>query len=164
MSNKNIHSIADAVHAMENSVNYYKCRAAAWDAVKRVYKKDGGSFAVLSKNFTGCRYYTDNAYNARFYVTFRDERGYMETDYINVYKWPEKCLMTADEVAAEIEKTIANYEKWMNTDAAGRDNIAETLAGIAPDLERLKTVLQGCKEYNTQYVVADYIKNYIGIL
>lgn len=49
-----INSIQEAKKKMETSVNYYKCRIEAWEAVQRQCKKNGEPFAVLSKNFSNC--------------------------------------------------------------------------------------------------------------
>lgn len=42
--------------------------ADAWCKVERVYKKDGGTFKNISKNFVGCKIYVDN------YETFQDRK------------------------------------------------------------------------------------------
>lgn len=63
----------DAKKKMEKSVNYYQVRIEAWEKVKRVYKKDGSVFKVLSKNFEGCTFYNEYSLNKcgiNFYDSF----------------------------------------------------------------------------------------------
>lgn len=155
-----IRTIEEAVAKMEKSVRYYQCRVDAWAAVKRVYKKDGGAFAVLSKNFTGCKFSGDT----KVVVYFRDENDRFCDDYINIFLWAEGRVMTPDEVQAEIEKTVANYTKWRDIDTNGAENIADDLRSMIPALDGLKALINDMKADNTHYTARAFIKEYLDIL
>lgn len=49
-----VYSKNDIRKKIENSIDEIRGRMEAWENVKRVYKKDGKPFKVLSKNFTNC--------------------------------------------------------------------------------------------------------------
>ena len=45
--------------SLENEISRKQALVNKWLTVKRVYKKDGGAFAAISKNFTNCSIYND---------------------------------------------------------------------------------------------------------
>lgn len=164
---KRIYTKQDATEKMKNSVNYYAVRIAAWKNVQRVTKKDGGNFAVLSKNFVNAQFLTEYHIN-KIQVHFMDENGRYCSDYIsldgNAYT-KEPAATTPELVQDRINKIINNYIEWMEKDQKGLDQIENQIDQITPELEKIKNIIDKAKEEtNTHYTLQNYIKNYLHIL
>ena len=161
-----IYTVQEAVQKMQKSADYYRVRIEAWEKVKRVYKKDGGDFANLARNFEGAKFEPwlgDQVIK----VYFRDECGAYESDYINLkgnaYK-NEPDADTADAVQEKITKHIANYKKWLEINTKGAEQIAGQIEEMAEALETLKNIIEKGRETNTHYTLRNYIKNDLDIL
>lgn len=159
-----ITSIADAKAKMEKSVKFYASRIEAWKKVTRLYKKDGGNFSVLSKNFSGCSFVNRFTIN-RVEVTFRDENGAWTTDDITIdANCYEEAADTPEKIADKIEMLIYKYEKWKAIDEKGLAEIEAQINAILPALEGIKKAIEEAKETNTHYTIQAYIKEYLRIL
>lgn len=161
-----IYTKQDAREKMEKSVKYYKVRIEAWENVKRIYKKNGEPFAILSKNFENARF-TTWINSPVIEVTFTDETGRNTTEHItltaNVYK-NEPEATTPEQVQNRINELIANYKKWLEIDTAGASQIEKQIDDIMPELDKLAEAIKQAKETNTHYTLQNYIKNYLHIL
>lgn len=161
-----IYTKQDAREKMEKSVKYYKVRIEAWENVKRIYKKNGEPFAILSKNFENARF-TAWLNSPVIEVTFRDETGRNTTEHItltaNAYK-NEPEATTPEQVQNRINELIANYKKWLEIDTAGASQIEKQIDDIMPELDKLAEAIKQAKETNTHYTLQNYIKNYLHIL
>lgn len=163
-----ITNIEEAKKKMEKSVNFYKCRIEAWEAVTRNRTKTGEAYKILSKNFNNCTfepYIGDRA----IFVKFTDENGHTTRDNINLapnmyIKGFEEAAETPEAVQMRIDRTIENYKKWYETDKRGLAEIEKQLKEIEPELKKLKEAIKAAKETNTQYTMQSYIKNYLNIL
>lgn len=160
-----IYTVQEAVQKMQKSVDFYRVRLEAWEKVKRVYKKGGGDFANLARNFEGAKFEPwlgDQVIK----VYFRDECGRYESDYINLkgnaYK-NEPDADTADAVADKIAEQIANYKRWLEIDAKGAEQIAGQIEEMAEALETLKNIIEKGRKTNTHYTLRDYIKGNLDI-
>lgn len=161
-----IYTKQDAREKMEKSIKYYKVRIEAWENVKRIYKKNGEPFAILSKNFENARF-TTWINSPVIEVTFTDETGRNTTEHItltaNVYK-NEPEATTPEQVQNRINELIANYKKWLEIDTAGASHIEKQIDDIMPELDKLAEAIKQAKETNTHYTLQNYIKNYLHIL
>lgn len=167
-----IYTVMQAVEEMRKSVEYYNIRIEAWKKVKRLYKKDGNAFQVLTKNFENCRF---NWQYGSFYisVTFWGKSHGWETDEINLscaaenpytHKNGEKEEITPDFVEKCINGLIAKYTANMEKDAAGAEMIERQIAEITPELDKIRGAIEAAKEVNSHYVLQAYIKEYLRIL
>lgn len=159
-----IYTIEDAKAKMQKSVEYYACRIEAWKKVTRLYKKDGGNFSVLSKNFSGCSFVNRFTIN-RVEVAFRDENGTWTTDDITIdANCYEEAADTPEAIEKRITALIEKYEAWKEKDEKGLAEIERQLEEINPALESLKKAIAEAKETNTHYTMQSYIKEYLRIL
>lgn len=160
-----IYTIEDAKAKMQKSVKYYACRIEAWKKVTRLYKKDGGNFSVLSKNFSGCSFVNRFSSN-RVEVTFRDENNSWTTENIiidaNRY---EEAADTPEAIEKRITALIEKYEAWKEKDEKGLAEIEAQINNILPLLDTIKSALKDAEEEtNTHYTIKAYIKEYLRIL
>jgi hypothetical protein len=159
-----IYNIEDAKKRTLRSVNFYKKRIEAWENVKRIYTKTGANFKILSKNFTGCSFcckYGDN----RIEVCFRDETNSYATDWINLdanYREPAKD--TPDKIETAIKDLVKHYKENETKNARGLEIIENELKKLEPELNKLKKTIEAGKEYNINYTMQAYIKEYLHIL
>lgn len=160
-----ITSIAEAKAKMQKSVEYYACRIEAWKKVTRLYKKDGGNFSVLSKNFNNLSF--RNRFGNEAAVYFKDETGAYADDYLNLeansYTHEEKAT-TPEAIEAKITALIAKYEQQKETAEKGLAEIEAQISAILPALEGIKKAIEEAKETNTHYTMQSYIKEYLRIL
>lgn len=155
-----IYNKENAKKKMEKSVSYYQVRIEAWEKVKRVYKKDGSNFKVLSKNFEGCTFYNEYSLN-KCGINFYDPFEGYTCDWITYSPETE----TPDSIEKKINGVIENYKKWLDRDLAGLEAIEKQIDHITPLLEELKNYIkQSEEETNTHYVLKSYVKNYLGCL
>ena len=161
-----IYELQDAKNKLQNSVDYYAVRIAAWQSVKRLTKKDGGNFAILSKNFDGARFVS--CYGSPYLrVSFKDERGAYNYDDIclneNVYlHFP--AADDPDKVAARIDYTISKYQENREKALKGLETIDGQIKSITPLLDSLKTAIKAAEAVGNNYILRDYIKTYLGII
>jgi len=160
-----IYTIEDAKRKMEKSVIYYQERINAWQQVKRVYKKDGGIFQNLNKNFENATLLTEYHIN-KIRVCFKSAfEGYINDDiYLNDIVFDGK-QETYDAIEKKIQKTIANYKKWMEIDKKGLEEIETQINNCIPFLDSIKAIIEDAKQNtNTHYTLQAYIKEYLHIL
>ena len=157
-----IYTIEDAKKKTQKSVNYYACRIEAWEKVTRNFKKDGGTFAILSKNFSNCDFRTEYG-SPRIFVYFTNENGYRDSDYITLYANGEETT-TPEGVQAQMNGLVEKYRKWLEVDTIGLESIEDQIKAIMPQLDTLKEAITEAKTTNTHYTMQSFIKNYLGIL
>lgn len=154
-----ITNIAEAREKMQESVNYYKVRIEAWEKVERVYKKDGGSFANLGKNFKNAKIIDEYPFGKRLFIYFKTKKSAYESDYFTIKG------ETADEIQEQIDALIANYKKWLEIDTRGLAEIENQINNILPALDEIKKQIEKAKEEtNTHYTLQGYIKSYLNII
>lgn len=161
-----IRTIPEAKAKMEKSCKYYAVRLAAWENVKRLYKKNGEPFATLSKNFSGAKF-IEKYGNRYIEVHFKDESGAYNYDNItlmrNAYKGLEEAT-TPDEVESRINAQIETYRNWLEIDKNGAKEIENQINNITPELEKIKEALKAAEETNTHYTIQAYVKSYLKIV
>lgn len=159
-----IYTIEDAKAKMQKSVNYYACRIEAWKKVTRLYKKDGNSFSVLSKNFSNLSF--RESYGSKYVaVFFTDENGAYQYDEINISaNMYQESADTPEAIENRITALIDKYEAWNEKDEKGLADIERQLEAIRPALEEINKAIEAAKETNTHYTIQSYIKGYLRIL
>lgn len=164
-----IYSIEDAKNEMARKVRYYENRIAAWKAVKRLYKKSGEPFAVLSKNFENCKFCEQ--YSSLYVYIY--VAGSYDRDEINLtsaarnpytHKNGETDEITADFVEKCINDLIEKYRGWMEKDMRGLEMIEKQIEEITPELDTLRKEIKKAEENGANYVLQSYIKEYLRIL
>jgi hypothetical protein len=163
-----IYNIEQAKEKMKKSAKYYEVRIKAWENVKRLYKKDGGEFAILGKNFSGAKITTKpwNADDKIIEVCFRDENGSWTTDYIGLYatQYNDEAD-TPEKVQNRINDLIEKYKSWYEKDKKGAEQIEKQIKAIIPLLDKINKTLDTAKqETNTHYTIQGYIAQYLNIL
>jgi hypothetical protein len=163
MEYNDIRTHEDARARMQDGIDYYNERITAWGQVHRLRKKDGGDFAVLSKNFDNCRFYHEYGCN-KLSVTFKSKKHGYETDYIYLDSgYYGDRADTPDKIEEVIATTIARYTEWRDVDARGLAKIDEVLTGIDEKLAELRRTIEDGRKDGIHYAVQYYIKNKLGI-
>ena len=122
MRNYEYGSIDNLKTSYLTKIDTYECLLKAWDAVTINYKKDGGHFANLQKNFSG-------AYVRPFNAYFPDERKILKVscntnksgwqdNFINLFEYGPQYengwrALTVDEIIAKIEKHKAELAGYI---------------------------------------------------
>lgn len=154
-----ITNIMDAKKKMQASVEYYQTRIEAWEKVKRVYKKDGGNFASLARNFENAKIIDEYPFGKRIFVYFQSKKSGYENDYITIKG------ETPEGVQEQITALINNYKKWLEIDTRGLAEIETQINNIMPALDEIKKQIEKAKEEtNTHYTLRSFIKSYLEII
>ena len=156
-----------AIEKVKARIEYYKTRVQAWENVTRVYKKDGGKFAVLSKNFENVKFITEYGSN-KIRVHFHTDRNGYEYDDIwltaNVYKGEEEAT-TPEQIEERIKNTIEQYNHWLTRSYKALETIENTLENITPLLDQINDTLKAAEnETDAQYIIQEYITDYCHII
>ena len=158
-------NIEDAKKKIERRIAYYQERIDAWKKVERIRKKDGGDFAILSKNFTNCK--IEESYSFKeLKVYYKSNLEGYTNDWINISgnQYQEEAD-TPEKIEKRIAETIERYEGYKTRSEKALATIESTLKAIEPELEKLKSVIkEGETETDTQYIIGAYIKSYLHIL
>lgn len=160
------YTIEEARQKMQKSVNFYALRIEAWKNVKRIYKKDGGSFSILSKNFENLKFRNRFGSNEAA-VYFVDECGRYADDYINLEAnnyTHEEAATTPEAIESKISALIAKYEAWKERDEKGLAEIESRLNAISDALETIKKAVKDAEQVNAHYTMQAYIKGYLNII
>lgn len=140
----------------------YKLRLELWKGVTRKYKKDGGSFAVLSKNFEGCRIYRPDhafySYQWEASVHGRLESGKYINDNIYAYNNDEMRMDTADELQLKIDEQIVRYEKRIDELEDALAKLDSALDKCDELLKEYKSVVQSDKWRAVKYELREYME------
>ena len=156
-----------AIETIKNRIEYYQVRIEAWESVERLRKKDGSDFAILSKNFKNATLLNEYGSNKIRVYFHTDKNGYESDDiYLNanVYIGLE-AAKTPDDIESRIKYQIDQYKHWLIRANKALETIENTLAGITPILDQLSDVIdQGKKDTDTNYIIQQYIKDYLHIL
>lgn len=120
-------SINDVLRAEKNSIYFYSARVAAWENVKRVCRKNGEDFKILSKNFENCSF-TKKLYGSGFELTVFFEvehiaddgsiRRTYDHDYISI-----SGDETPDDIVTMIEGEVNKYNYWITLHEKNIENI-----------------------------------------
>lgn len=105
MDYNRIRTAADIEQHIKESIAYYDTRINAWEAVRRLTKKDGSDFANFGKNFENARICAPYGLHNKLVVNFRDERGRYTEDYIDLAE-------SVSEQFEQIAETIERYQHW----------------------------------------------------
>lgn len=164
---------------IENEIEAHKCFIQALRNIKRNRKKDGGDFAVLSKNFSGC---TISASPIAFQagenvmsVSVCTNRTGWQTYRFDLFKFvknmseseikheplPRKAylepvyVLDIDEIEAEIKKQIGQLEAELETFEAAKRDFEDIMS-------RCDDIIRNCHEqiHNMpcNYLFGQYIK------
>lgn len=160
-----IFTIEDAKQRLEKRLSYYTARVEAWEKVERVSKKDGGDFAIISKNFANCTFKTEYSSNY-IVVNFKSKFEGYASDEVNISgnAYGVEACDTADKIEKKIAETIEKYKGYVKTTEKGLETIAEQLEAIAPELEALKKAIKEAEKTDCNFVMQSYIKEYLRIL
>ncbi len=110
-----VYSLDDIKARIEDAIDFYKARIDAWEKVTRVHKKDGKDYAILSHNFTNCKFNSDFGWDRKITVYFKTaSEGYTD-DYINLPDADEDAL-TPDEIERKINDLIEDYKQWLENE------------------------------------------------
>lgn len=171
-----------------NMVTTFECRRdnyiailGAWKKVKRLYKKDGTPFKVLSKNFEGCKfatpYYSNDKSDLQLKIHIRTPFDGIVEDEIYLYRPLESLptienreilrnygLLTLGEIEHEINKKIEWYENTIKKYNRYIENIDNYFNVVDENLENIVNTL---KQYNNDdersiyYAMRQYIEHRI---
>lgn len=163
-------SIDDIRNNLQKYINDYTAKIAFWGNVQRVYKKDGSAFAVLSKNFVNCRFYSEFG-DTKISVSGRTSTGDYVSDYINIahtdYKGVKTLEMNADEIETAIQELITKYQLYIadhSEEITMLDDCYNALQAKLDDIHALLNSISGKKpnsrHLSLRYALEDVIKNY----
>lgn len=169
-----IRRFEDVTAKISNSISYHEALLIAWQDVKRVSKKNGENFAILSKNFEGCEiktpYYSSSFSDKKVFVYTRNGSEYID-DYFDAVKLEvvdgRKMYveLTADEIADHIADRIRTHSDYI----AGLKRQLETantyFTAVKEHTEALKNILKDERGENgvnssLYFALVDYIENF----
>lgn len=158
---ENIRSTADVIARIDESIDFYASRIKALESIKRLSKKDGSDFAVISKNFdgdaaAGVYVRVHPQYNEyRLDYSYRNAKGRYCEDWID--------FSSVDNAFEKIEKLIANDHARMAAREYERAK-AETIANtVIRKLDEISAFLdeEGIEKRDTlRYAIGALIKDY----
>lgn len=158
---ENIRNTADVIARIDESIDFYASRIKALESIKRLSKKDGSDFAVISKNFDGDKaagvyvkvYAHYDEYRLEF--SYRNAKGRYSEDWID--------FASVDNAFEKIEKLIAADHERMAAreyEKAKAETIANT---VIRKLDEISAFLdeEGIEKRNTlRYAIGALIKDY----
>ena len=157
MRDENIRTISDAKERIQESVNYYADRIAAFSKVRRVHKKDGGDFANIQRNFEGCRLYFEfNSFKAEVTAEKHYPNGGRGWETMTVYLDEAR---TPDEVEAKLALYLDNCKELKERNERGLAKIEEVLRRIDPLLDAIRAEVDAGKADGINYVIRHYVEN-----
>lgn len=166
---------------LKKRIDNYTARIEMWEGVKRVYKKDGTPFKVLSKNFTGARFEDSSKYDPRpeLHVFGRIGSRY-ESETLNAWGYVDEhkfnpegreingggCVrewfvLTPDEIEQEVAERIAQlkgYRADLEKQLADADDIFTTFSEAIEKAFAEMTAKAG-KYTSLYYECRDFAKN-----
>ena len=160
-----IYNVDDAKERLTRRLDYYTARIEAWEKVARVSKKDGGDFAIISKNFTNCTFKTE--YSSNYVVVhFKSKFEGYTSDEINISgnAYGVEACDTADKIEKRIADKIEIYKGYIKATQKGLETIGEQMEAIKPELDALKQAIAKANETDCKYILGSYIKEYLHII
>ena len=159
----NIYSVNDIKECIENSIYYYEDRIKAWENVKRLHKKDGTVFKILSRNFAGCSFTCEYGWDKEVTVYFTNHKGSHDSDYIDLgysqYTGEQK-LDTPDKVEQAIQDLITGYKENMEAEQHDLELCNTVIKDFAETVQRaLDKVSEIVQSTTTYYACREFMKN-----
>lgn len=115
-----------------NTIDRYECMLKAWEKVTFNYKKDGGHFASLQKNFNHASVYTasyaTDPNEKRIAVYFHTNRTGYDSDELWIAESAgnfQYRVFTVDEIIAAIERRKKQIAGYIEEYRYALDNIHE---------------------------------------
>ena len=163
---------------IENEIEAHECFIAALRNIKRNRKKDGGDFAVLSKNFSGCTISTSpvalQAGEDVMCVSVHTNRTGWQTYRFDLYKFVKNMsesdikheplsrkaylepiyVLDIDEIEAEIQKQISYLEAELETFEAAKRDFEDIMS-------KCDGIIRGCHDKLQKTPCAYMFRQYI---
>lgn len=148
------------------NIDTYECLLKAWDAVTFNYKKDGGHFANLQKNFNGARVYqcrySIRAEEKELSVTCcTSKSGYQsdaialfERKYGSKYDDPSRPL-TVDEIIEKIQQRKAQIAGYIVGYQYKLDNL-DKLQGLMDSVQKQVSDLPKELQHDATSMLKEY--------
>lgn len=148
----------DVKKELENRIRHSENVLAAWKNVKRETKKNGGDFANVNKNFSGCDLFWDfSSYKLRARIPYTREYGSEDIIYLQD---AERTTPTPDGIAAAIANYITKQEENLTNERAALAEFDAIADRIEPAILELRGVICDEKKKNggaLEYLLRDYI-------
>ena len=154
--------LKNIVKELENRIDEHEALLEAWKRVKRLYKKDGSSFSILSKNFENATIQDESysVYPAKVVKVFIGHEGKYYNEEINCTQLVrysqrkvdesriihESCLedrynLTIDEIFEEIELKKEYHKKRIEELNKQLEMAESYYKQIIIKMEEIKTIL-----------------------
>lgn len=148
----------DVKKELQNRIAHTENVLAAWKAVKRERKKDGGDFANVNKNFSGCDLFCDfSSYKLRARIPYTREYGSEDIIYLQD---DERKNPTPDGIEAAIANYITKQEENLTNERAALAEFDAIADRIEPAILELRGAICEEKKKNggaLEYLLRDYI-------
>lgn len=146
---------------LQNSLDINRFLLGLLENVGRNYKKDGGDFAILSKNFNNCQVrkktYATKDYEWELWVGGRMECGKYESTAFNLYN-EKRENFTVKETEDELQKTIDYYRKQVETYEQWLRKVDGLLDECDKMLETYRKLVDG-EDLSLKVILNDYLKS-----
>lgn len=158
---ENIRNTADVIARLDESIDFYASRIKALESIKRLSKKDGSDFAVISKNFDGDKAAGVYIKVSPHYDEYRLDFSYRNAKGRYVNDWIDSS--SVDNAFEKIEKLITDDHERMAAreyEKAKAETIANT---VIRKLDEISAFLdeEGIEKRNTlRYAIGTLIKDY----
>lgn len=148
----------DVKKELQNRIRHSENVLAAWRNVKRERKKDGGNFANVNKNFSGCDLFWDfSAYKLRARIPYSREYGSEDVIYLQD---AERTTPTPDGIEAAIKNYITKQDEILTNERAALAEFDAIADRIEPAILDLRGAICDEKKKNggaLEYLLRDYI-------
>ena len=155
-------TVKAAQNNKQKKIENFKLELQAWQNVTRVYKRGGGDYASIQKNFENCRLYSVGGESFIIEVCFKDVRGIR--NYVTRLMKGENGTLKADEVQALIDRQIKSLYKSIDDERRGIDLIEKQLDEIRPQLDLIVKAMDDAKKTGTDEelkgLIACYLSDY----
>ena len=152
-----VYTKEDIKAKIKRAIDYYETRIEAWQNVKRVHKKDGSDFKVLSKNFVNCIFTSDYGWDRKLKVSVH-ENGHCGFDYIDLGDvGDENKIVSPDKIEEKIDTLLKIYQGRLKQEKKEyqMDDVIDRFCDTAKNaLNELKsksgdrsTLYYACREY-----------------
>lgn len=136
--------------------------ASLWSNVKRKYKKDGGTYSILSKNFEGCTIkrpdwgvYEDCEWLVQ--VSGHNAKGAYDYTHFSTYNGGKG--MTADQIEVEIKKEAKIRRENAEEYKRALEKIDDVFDMCDQWIQEIEDVVRNDKDLESvKYKISDYIK------
>ena len=148
----------DVKKELQNRITHTENVLAAWKAVRRERKKDGGNFQNINKNFSGCNVFCEySSHKIKTRIPYTRDYGSEDIIYLQD---AERTTPTPDGIAAAIAKYIAKQEENLTNERAALAKFDAIADRIEPAILELRGVI--CEEMKKnggalEYLLRDYI-------